>query len=779
MSTGNYGTFWSIIKDNKIEIPTIQRDYTYGRKSATKIREKLVADIINSLIDTIPLNLDFVYGKLLGKENHIAQERNKNNIKSLLKTIKLYASDLNLEISDEVISQDVNQLGKINFIPLDGQQRLTTLFLIHWYIAQRNNDTDALNSLMKFSYSTRISSKEFCKILCAKPYIFDSKTYSVSDIISNSEEYFSSWKKDPTVNSMLVVIDEIHTLFKSRDVDYASCWKKITHERLITFDFFDLDDFELTDDLYIKMNARGRHLTNFEIFKSWLIKEYDGYIIVDNWKKKFDIQWYDLFWKAKEKASYKVDSEFLQYFKILFLADYMKSQNSNDLRMNDDAELENYDTDTETLDLDDFKSVIGILRKKDSSPLEIFKNQDLFSDKIDDYVELLDLLSPISFIDQSQLLNKYIETDLYRFLFGDKLNNLTWWDTTLHYAITRYLLKVEKDITYFDEWVRVISNLIYNTKIDTPKLFIDAITSIDSLIKTIEKKSVYEVFSGIKENEILFFSPTQKEEEILKSQLIVKDNNWETIFIEAENHIYFYGQIGFILKLCKNQIDINNFTVNYTKVGSLFSEEVLNDNSYLLTRSLLALGDCFYKNGTQRVFNSNARGTLRNRTENWRKFFDTKLGDIESMINNPDFDENNIVQSLSTIINKVLPLLKGKYHGKFVSNYKLFLYAKKNIIRQYGKNYYLLNSSRISGYFVELYTYAWFLKNEKGCSKIPKYKISYESVKGQDNEPGILLKKGNTTISLKRNSTNRKYYYYKGKNKLEFNTINDFIESIK
>lgn len=777
MTAQRYNSFWSIIDDNKIEIPTIQRDYTYGRKSATKIRKKLVIDIINSLIDENPHNLDFIYGKLLGKENHVAQERNKNNIKSLLKTIKLYASDLNLEISDDVISQDVKQLGKINFIPLDGQQRLTTLFLIHWYIAQRNNDVNSLNTLKKFRYSTRISSKEFCKILCIKSYKFDSKTDSVSDIISNSEEYFSSWKKDPTVNSMLIVIDEIHNIFKSKNVDFKDCWNKLINKNLITFDFFNLDDFELTDDLYIKMNARGRHLTNFEIFKSWLIKDYGDFIFEDNWKKKFDIQWYDLFWKAKEKASYKIDSEFLQHFKILFLGDYMKSQNSNDSRMNDEDELENYEA--ETLDLDDFKSVIGILRKKDSNPLEIFQNQKLFNSNINGYVELLNLLPSITINNHQQLLNKYIDTDLSKLLYGEKLNKLTWWDTTLHYAITRYVLKVEKNTAYFNEWIRVISNLIYNTKIDTPKLFIDAITSIDSLINKIDKQSVYKVFSTIKENHILFFSPSQREEEILKSKLIVEDNNWETIFIEAENHVYFYGQIGFIIKLCKNQLDIKNFNVNYKKVASLFSEEVLNDNKFLLSRSLLATGDCFYKSGNDRVFNSNVRGTLRNRTENWRKFFDSKLSYIENIIMRNDFDENHIVKSLNSIIKEELPNIKNKYYGKFVSNYELFLYPKKNVIRLYDKNYYLLNSSRISGYFVELYTYDWYLKNKNGCSIIPKYEISYEAVKGQDNEPGLILKKGKTSLILKRDLTTRKYFLYRGKQRIEFDTINAFIESIK
>ena len=37
---------------------------------------------------------------------------------------------------------------------------------------------------------------------------------------------------------------------------------------MITFQLLKLDEFGLSDDLYIKMNARGKPLTNFETFKA-------------------------------------------------------------------------------------------------------------------------------------------------------------------------------------------------------------------------------------------------------------------------------------------------------------------------------------------------------------------------------------------------------------------------------------------------------------------------------------------------------------------------------
>ena len=76
---------------SKIEIPMIQRDYAQGRKSSdvSKIRSRFLESLYNSLTQKKSIKLDFVYG----------------------------------EITDN------NTL-----IPLDGQQRLTTLFLLHLYL---------------------------------------------------------------------------------------------------------------------------------------------------------------------------------------------------------------------------------------------------------------------------------------------------------------------------------------------------------------------------------------------------------------------------------------------------------------------------------------------------------------------------------------------------------------------------------------------------------------------------------------------------------------------
>ena len=162
--------------------------------------------------------------------------------------------------------------------PLDGQQRLTTLFLLHWYIAEKEGkiiDTVVEKQLKKFTYETRISSREFCEKLIEDGIVFTEllgtdyyeedeakpKNNELSKTIIDSSWFFLSWKKDPTIKSMLTMLDSIHQTFKNE----IEVWDKLNN---ITFHYIELENFGLSDDLYIKMNARGKQLTAFENFKS-------------------------------------------------------------------------------------------------------------------------------------------------------------------------------------------------------------------------------------------------------------------------------------------------------------------------------------------------------------------------------------------------------------------------------------------------------------------------------------------------------------------------------
>ena len=235
-------------------VPTIQRDYAQGRdKGSNKdlckdVRTGLIESLYDALINDEFLLLDYIYGT------------NDSNV----------------------------------FYPIDGQQRLTTLFLLHWYIGKKEkiNETGAseFDLLRRFSYEIRDTSKEFCKSLIDIDVIFDKDT--ISNQIKDSSKYHDVYGFDPTVSSMLIVIDTIHNQFKEVNMPLWDRLKKIE------FWCLSLEHFGLTDDLFVKMNARGKRLSRFDVFKSDLESKIEKkeHIDGETWKKEIDNAYLDAYW---------------------------------------------------------------------------------------------------------------------------------------------------------------------------------------------------------------------------------------------------------------------------------------------------------------------------------------------------------------------------------------------------------------------------------------------------------------------------------------------------
>ena len=277
-------TFLALIKQNNIRIPKIQRDYAQGRK-ASKVNE-IRKNFVHSLIKTVKgksssQELDFVYGN----------ERNKA------------------------------------FEPLDGQQRLTTLFLLNWILGidLKTSDFDS-----KFTYETRTTSKAFCdELVKHSPDVFIKKAIDLQQNYEDNEtkeevkkqkinqvlseaimgyDWFQwVWKYDPTVQSMLVMLDSLYKEigFYSENFDNKTIDFFRQNLNKITFNFLDLDDFEMSDELFIKMNARGKQLSDFDIVKSTLEEEIQiqkkKKLLSDeteeSWRKYMDGKWIDFFWQ--------------------------------------------------------------------------------------------------------------------------------------------------------------------------------------------------------------------------------------------------------------------------------------------------------------------------------------------------------------------------------------------------------------------------------------------------------------------------------------------------
>ena len=290
---------------NGIEIPLIQRDYAQGRDmpKVEDIRRRFVGALKKALINNEPITLDFVYGEI-------------DNNRTL--------------------------------IPLDGQQRLTTLFLLHWYIARREGvSEDKLAFLTKFSYATRYSAREFCKRLVSPDYQPDFNRDRLSDEITDQSWMPLDWENDPTISAMLRMIDYIHVMFNN---SCNNLWPRL-EAGCISFYFLPIKQLGATDDLYIKMNSRGKPLTEFENVKAeWeacikaispsIMPKQDAEQLQHRIEQKMDLDWIDLLWPYRNgqtgsSADDVVDDKFIRYLRfltdIIYYKDEELKKNSSDI----------------------------------------------------------------------------------------------------------------------------------------------------------------------------------------------------------------------------------------------------------------------------------------------------------------------------------------------------------------------------------------------------------------------------------------------------------------
>jgi hypothetical protein len=280
----------------RVEIPTIQRDYAQGRtdERSEDVRARFIASLTSALTNGAgaTLDLDFVYGRFREK--------------------------------DKVLE------------PLDGQQRLTTLFLLHWYVANVDGAAGDFRSWAttaeggsRFSYRTRPSAREFFDELARHEMPAEAfGTTKVSEWALDSVWFVRGWLRDPTVYGCLIMLDAI----QEKLADAKGLWPRLisTDSPVIVFQLLLLENFGLSDDLYVKMNARGKPLTPFEVFKAEL-EVYIAEVLVNErctaestsgWReyvgRQFDTAWTDFLWRLRVE-SHEIDAAFMHLIRGIML----------------------------------------------------------------------------------------------------------------------------------------------------------------------------------------------------------------------------------------------------------------------------------------------------------------------------------------------------------------------------------------------------------------------------------------------------------------------------
>ncbi len=578
----NRYSFYRLLQEYKVVIPIIQRDFAQGRSNdkTEEIRTDFLDTLYNYLNDGETHDLDFVYG-----------------------TIE-------------------ESSPKKSFIPLDGQQRLTTLFLLHWYLMEQVlhndkgnsealkfknvlKDKDSSVSKSLFSYRTRQSSTDFCDKLVDVQLDFpnlveidvkqedkkgEKKVPSVAATIRNYNWFASKWDFDPTVQSMLTMLDAIHKKFG--EANHQQFFSRLLDNSTpaIAFVYMDLDEYKLSDDLYIQMNSRGKPLTPFENFKA-KFEQYIGDIMVTEKAKKkeeykdLDISMLDAIKQqveneykngnstidsVKKYFSFNIDTKWTYLF-WAYCVDELNTVEPDKLEKALtgilDKKMANFFrvilTFQYAVEGNDPKTVIGRVLQNEKNAYISFsqyeRNKILSPGSIEYLISSLDVLSngsnKITTINPS---SKYFdEAKVFESIINHGLTDANYSDLIRFHAYLRYLIYFgKKSPELLDEWMRFVYNIsdLTNTRTDDPSRFAAAIKSITKMLDDMHctnKRSVL-TYLASKDNGFImgYFSRWQVKEELIKAHLMRSSGsiNWTDKILELERHDYFNGQIGFILE---------------------------------------------------------------------------------------------------------------------------------------------------------------------------------------------------------------------------------------
>ena len=572
-------SFWTFIQKFKVEIPIIQRDYAQGRLGKENLRKNFLNDLKTALDNcdsnaNEKLKLDFVYG---------STEDNKLN-------------------------------------PLDGQQRLTTLWLLHWYIALRSNKLDEVvaNILARFSYETRISSRDFCQNLCKPNQFKDFNGEDIVDYILKQTWFYVAWKQDPTIQSMLrmlggtknntnksqEILDCIEKVFRGCTVhEFEKYWDLLTQKEVIVFYHLPLENFGLSDDLYIKMNARGKQLTDFENFKADLI----GYIVKQSESKdaewvaildpvagipiKMDTSWTNLFWEKKSKNN-EIDGIFFAFINRLFWNELFTAKDNGlpILKIGPGVYNEKKERNVENFNLSYKCFNDETSTYSDLTPYRYYQN----TIPISFFKCMKNVLDQLTKMNELNVLSEFEQALLCawddKFLFIPKYENngsvstINQIHRVVFYAVCKYLNEGDYDLPSLKKWMRVVWNLISGMADDGNPLIRNS-EAIRTYIRIIEKLNSHDVYTCLSEQEYSkddnagrrFNEEINKARQILEGPARSDGKTWEDSIIEAESSVFFHGSIRFLFQDEKGSVDWTLFDEKYKNAKNFFKEDGATD----------------------------------------------------------------------------------------------------------------------------------------------------------------------------------------------------------
>ena len=637
MNSGKY-TIKAFLTDQNMEqiiIPEIQRDYVWSVFNVDNLLKSLNEDASNLLQYTTD-ELEQLPPKLRElAEKSLTDNRKPSNIGFI------YAY------------HDPGYSNK--YFLIDGQQRITTIFLLLLASSLKDNkqnfrNTYFANNIPKVNYKVREASEEFLRNFVE--YILNGHD---SNNVKDSNWYFSDYNSDDTIQSIInnykVISEFLSKVNCQITFDYI--------EKNVELWYFDTTKSRQGEELYIYMNSRGESVQSNEKIKSTLLEK-----LSDTEKDKAGKEWedwQDFFWKNRAKNPLSnADNgfnEFLKWIKIINVIISKKDSLFRDQESLIQSIIKSNEIDSDFLDLNDIKYFFISLYQ-------------LYNDKWNSYIKREWLCGSLYQIDYIKILPV---------LMYVKKNS-----GASSYEIERFT-RFFNNITRLDNISKSPVISLVNSITLTYQFLSDNYTDVVDLANY--KSNVN--YSGLLSPEEIFKFNIYKNPPVDISREDIEKSFWQ-----AEDYSLNNGRLGFIF-YCMGLVkysgiyDSTLFSFDQFNIIMKYIIEIFGDTvspSDLMRRALLTKGNySFWEGNTPKL--QGKRYTFIISVDHWRlllydnirmKYLKQLITDYSiyrKEIDDPKVIFQKIIDEYSSLVSEPLNWL-----SYFILDPKIFAYCKRKNI---------------------------------------------------------------------------------------------------
>jgi len=341
----------TIFSLNNLIVPEIQREYVWGKN--TRVLEKFLTDLKENAN--------------ICDECHHVHGNHSINIGFLYSYKPPYVKLENERYLDEYL--------------IDGQQRITTIFLLLLTRAVKENRVEDFCNIirydkdgkhMSFSYKVRNLTQNFLlRLIC---HIADNPNTDSLDFFLTDEYPFwflADYYEDPTIASMISAIKSMLRIFPN-DEYYFDYLLESIH-----FWHFKTEVTSQGEELYISMNSRGEQLSSNETQKAASLPPEEQ----KEWGKKWE-EWQTFFWKNRNKVTININADkgFNQYLDCIHSLERFKSELSGEVESEEN--LGNFHANIS--DIEVYMKALIFVCDKNNFDLNAYSYQQWYDSFLDD-----------------------------------------------------------------------------------------------------------------------------------------------------------------------------------------------------------------------------------------------------------------------------------------------------------------------------------------------------------------------------------------------------------